>query len=344
MQGSAPARDITFPGRGGVLVRAVRHHDDHARLDAGALDDYLPFSQHEIEDADLVGRPWTADQLQFIRHEGPVRLVHGRPGSGKTTVLWKAVEARSGQRVLYPTWSRELTAAAEEHFRAFAPADVRVEARDFATFLGEVCGADVERRRLSESRALFAAATARLGRRQAGPWANRDAALHAEVRVMLLGLAVPGDTDSIPAGGLVRLSDATYRDRRAGDDGVGRPPASPAVEIVEEARRLGIDSTGAALTTTCFRVGVARDPRGHALGAGSLELGIGPCRTVSSPASGDWALERSDHPGVLGPLRLSPGTLHTSTSRSISFHLASGASPERAAGSDHLVGGPQRRA
>ena len=195
VEGSAPARDITFPGRGGVLVRAVRHCDDHGRLDAGVLDDYLPFSQHEIEVADLVGRPWTADQLQFVRHEGPVRLVHGRPGSGKTTVLWKAVEARSGQRVLYLTWSRELTAAAEEHFRAFAPADVQVEARDFATFLGEVCGADVDRLPLSESRALFATATARLGRRPAGPWANRDAALHAEVRAMLLGLAVPGDTD-----------------------------------------------------------------------------------------------------------------------------------------------------
>ena len=195
VRGSALARDITFPGRGGVLVRAVRHHDDHGRLDAGVLDDYLPFSQHEIEVADLVGRPWTADQLQFVRHEGPVRLVHGRPGSGKTTVLWKAVEARSGQRVLYLTWLRELTAAAEEHFRAFAPADVQVEARDFATFLGEVCGADVDRLPLSESRALFATATARLGRRPAGPWANRDAALHAEVRAMLLGLAVPGDTD-----------------------------------------------------------------------------------------------------------------------------------------------------
>ena len=46
--GKRPARDITFPGRGGVLVRAVRHHDDDGRLDAGVLDDYLPFSQHEI--------------------------------------------------------------------------------------------------------------------------------------------------------------------------------------------------------------------------------------------------------------------------------------------------------
>ena len=69
---------------------------------------------------------------------------------------------------------------------------------------------------------MFAAATARVGRRQAGPWGDGDAALHAEVRAMLLGRAVPGDSESIAAGELVRLSDATYRDRRAGDDGVGR--------------------------------------------------------------------------------------------------------------------------
>ena len=155
----------------------------------------------------------------------------GRPGSGKTTVLWKAVEACSGQRVLYLTWSRELTAAAEEHFRAFVPADVRVDARDFATFLGEVCGSDVDRRPLSAGRQAFATATARLGRRQVGPWADRDAALHAEVRAILLGRAVPGDTDSIPAGDLVRLSDTAYRDRRAGDDGVGRAAASALLKV-----------------------------------------------------------------------------------------------------------------
>ena len=231
LQGSRPACEIEFPDRGGILVRAVRHHDDHEPLAAGALDDYLSFSQHEIEDADLVGRPWTPVQLQFVEHEGPVRLVHGRPGSGKTTVLWKAVEARSGQRVLYLTWSRELTTTAEQHFRAFAPADVRVDARDFATFLGEVCGADVERRPLAESRAGFASAVARLGRRQVGPWAGRDAAIHAEVRAILIGRAVPGDSSCVPAGDLVRLSDAAYRDRRADDNGVGRSAAAALLRV-----------------------------------------------------------------------------------------------------------------
>ena len=231
VQGSRPTRTIEFPDRGGILVRAVRHHDDHEPLDAGALDDYLPFSQHEIEDDDFVGRPWTPVQLQFVEHEAPVRVVHGRPGSGKTTVLWKAVEARTGQRVLYLTWSRELTTTAGEHFRAFAPADVRVEARDFATFLGEVRGADVERRPLADSRAAFNAAIARLGRKLLGPWTGREEALHAEVRAILMGRAVPGDGDCVSPDGVARLSDASYRDRRAGGAGLGRAAATACLKV-----------------------------------------------------------------------------------------------------------------
>ena len=83
---------------------------------------------------------------------------------------------------------------------------------------------------LGSSKRAFAAATARLGRRQVGPWADRDAVLHAEVRAILLGRSVPGDTDSIPAGDLVRLSYTAYRDRRA-DDGVGRAAASALLKV-----------------------------------------------------------------------------------------------------------------
>ena len=56
--------------------------------------------------------------------------------------------------------------------------------------------------------------------------ADRDAALYAEVRAMLFGRAVPGGTDSVPAGEMVRLTDAAERDRRSDDDGVGRAAAT----------------------------------------------------------------------------------------------------------------------
>ena len=55
--------------------------------------------------------------------------------------------------------------------------------------------------------------------------------LHAEVRAILLGRSVPGDTDSIPAVDLVRLSYTAYRDRRADDDGVGRAAASALLKV-----------------------------------------------------------------------------------------------------------------
>ena len=94
-----------------------------------------------------------------------------------------------------------------------------------------MCGADIERLSLCESRARFAAATARLGRRQVGPWSDRNAALHAEVRAMLLAHAVPGGADTIAAGEMVRLSDAAYRDRRADDRGVGRAAVSALLKV-----------------------------------------------------------------------------------------------------------------
>ncbi len=51
-------------------------------------------------------------------------------------------------------------------------------------------------------------------------------------RPVLLGRAAPGDTDSIPAGDVVRLSGAAYRDRRADDDGEGRPAVSAMLHVV----------------------------------------------------------------------------------------------------------------
>ena len=232
-QGSAPTHGFDFPtaSRNGILARAVRHHDDNGVLGAGQLDDYFSFCEIE-EDEGFVGCSWTPSQLRFVNDDSPVRLVHGRPGSGKTTALWQAIEARSKQSVLYLTWSRELATIAGEHFRAFAPADVQVATRDFTTFLGEVRGDDVSRRTLAESRAVFAEAVSRLSSMLLGPWAGRLDALHAELRAMYIGRAVPGkDNCHLPEGGLARLSCAAYRDLRAGPRGVGRQAADALLQI-----------------------------------------------------------------------------------------------------------------
>lgn len=245
-QGGRPVAALDLP-QGDILVRAVRHHDDHDALGAGTLGDYLPFHQHEMEDESLVGRPWTDDQLQFVEASDPVRVVLGRPGSGKTTVLWRAVEARSGHRVLYLTWSRDLTRFAREHFTAFAPEGVHVDARDFLSFLGEICRADVRRQTLHESQTAFLRLIKRLMASVIGPWAGRESALFAEVRAFLIGRAIPDETGGEP-GGAPRLSDSAYLDQRGRGSGVGRAAAEALLKAMGSLESGAIEAVFPELT------------------------------------------------------------------------------------------------
>lgn len=232
-QGARPVKQLDVPP-GNVLVRAVRHHDDHSPLTAGELDDYLPMEQPDLTGESYVAPAWTHEQLEFVRGEDPVRFVVGRPGSGKTTVLWNAIETRNDARVLYLTWSRDLLQVTRQRLRAFASEDVRVETRwDFTSFLSELCGEDVRRISLAGSQDLLRDVTRRIPAAALGPWSGRDRALHAELRAFLVGRARPGQPDSVPWQGLVRLTDTAYLDQRGPAGGVGRSAAGALLGVVD---------------------------------------------------------------------------------------------------------------
>lgn len=212
-KGSRHAQSLSL-GESDIVVRAIRHHDDHAALEGGDPSDYIAFTAESSRDTSMFESPWTAEQLAFIDSDSPVRVVVGRPGSGKTTVLWHAIETRGHQRVLYITWSRDLVQSAVEHFAAFAPIDARIDAIDYTTFLGEVRGDDVPRRTLAESHEAFVRVAEHLSAKTLGPWAGRLIELHAEIRARLLGRALAHTPSCVEQGGVLRLSDDIYLSER----------------------------------------------------------------------------------------------------------------------------------
>ncbi len=249
-----------------IVVRDVRHHDDHTPLATGPLGDYLHLATSDELIEDIAGSPWTREQIDFVDDQTPVRVIIGRPGSGKTTVLWKAVEARTDERVLYLTWSSALTRHAEERFRSFAPVGVDIVARDFTTFLGEFRRADVPRQTLGESRKKFRNALTRLGR-DAGPWARRPHALHAELRGFFFGRAAPGNTRAAGDGAIARLHDDAYAELRGDYEGVGEKAAKALLRVTQPLLRdrdrlTGIFPELAAATEAVERLRQDRIPAG----------------------------------------------------------------------------------
>lgn len=230
-QGTRQTRRFRSLQRNSILLRAVRHHDDHSPLNVGRLMDYFPLDWMDLdgESASCFETPWTDVQQLFALEDKPVRLVYGYPGSGKTAALWRAVEARSSGKTLYLSWSRSLTAHARARFSAFAPPGAVVDARDFGTFLGELCGADVRRQSLAASRQAFRGAFEwwRISDHE-GPWRNRMDALHAELRAVLFGCAVPGMYEC--DGDDARLSDAAYL--RGGVSSVGPNAGNHVLELL----------------------------------------------------------------------------------------------------------------
>jgi hypothetical protein len=204
--GTRQVQHLPLPANA-VVVRDVRHHDDHSPLLAGLSEDYLQIGQGEILGEGIGDKPWTDEQMAIVLSSDPVRVVLGRPGSGKTMALWRTVEVRSNERVLYLTWSSMLRSMTEERFATFAPADSTICVRTFNHFLSELSGRDVPFRPYQDTENQFLQAVDQMPAVELGPWKNRREDLFAEMRAYLIGQASRVDVhEPVP-----RQSDAEYR-------------------------------------------------------------------------------------------------------------------------------------
>ena len=210
---SIPAEGAGFP-EVAIVLRAVRHHDDHTPLQIGELtQDYFPITRTDLEDDTFIEQPWTESQNDFIRSEALVRILIGNPGSGKTTALWRAVLA-SGRNVLYLTWSDRLASTAKEHFDCFCGDNVRVTKRSIRNFWGALLRRDVPFVTPSEGLRLFAKTLRSINPTISGDWRKFEKCLHAEARAVVYGMAMSPQSDATSC-----LTQADYLRIRQGELG-----------------------------------------------------------------------------------------------------------------------------
>jgi len=187
-KGNNPTKDTSLNDQD-VVIRSIRHHDDHSPLTIGNLSDYDYIERSDlIKDGDFFKSPWNKEQITFVNSDKPIRIAQGKPGSGKTTVLWEAVNLRSNQKVLYVTWSQKLINEARKHFSAFAPTGTTVIEYDFSTIVSQICGVDIPRQSLAASRDLFISALPSGSKYDIlGPWKGLEHELFAEIRAYFIG-------------------------------------------------------------------------------------------------------------------------------------------------------------
>lgn len=187
-KGSNPTKDSNLMDND-IVIRAIRHHDDHSPLKIGDLTDYDTIERQDlVKENGYYKSPWNSEQVAFVQSDKPIRIAQGKPGSGKTTVLWESVDLRTNQKVLYVTWSQKLINEARKHFTAFAPLGTSVIEHDFSTIVSQICGTDIPRQSLAKSRDIFLSSLPQGSKKEIlGPWIGLEKELFAEIRAYYFG-------------------------------------------------------------------------------------------------------------------------------------------------------------
>ncbi|MDP2996245.1 MAG: hypothetical protein Q8N47_02075 [Bryobacterales bacterium] len=200
---------------GAIFIRDIRHHDDHSELLPQALaDHYLPIAAKDLRSQELVPAPWTPAQARFASARQKIRIIKGHPGSGKTTALWNAAEAATARSALYITYSRDLAALAQAHFRRYAPAGQQFRVVTFANFVRELTESQTPHESENDSRRRFVKQLVTLPPRLLGPWADERRAMYDEIHAHLIGAALPVQIGRFGPCNSPRLHDRDYRDQR----------------------------------------------------------------------------------------------------------------------------------
>ena len=230
-----------------VFLRDIRHHDDHAPLDAGSLsNDYLPMSVSDLRGDEYAPEPWTPSQARFARSRGGTRILKGHPGSGKTTALLHAADESQAERVLYLTFSRDLAALARDYFDRFFSDARTFTVLTYPAWIAQLTGQRGDEPDLAAARARFRRDLAN-HQRSLGPWQNDIDGLYDEMHAHLVGAALPEKSGRFPKAERVRLPESAYRAQRTRYLG-----AAATDNVIEAARRLDRDSKEAPLADRYF--------------------------------------------------------------------------------------------
>jgi len=179
---------------GDILVREIRHHDNHDPCNLGRATDYFEFKYRDFQEEGYVGSESGLESLRkVVQSRDPIRLVTGLPGTGKTLALWRSIEAAENEKILYLTWSEKLAEDTRTRFTAYAPESVKVDVLTFREFIRQRVSKHFPEIGLDESRRLFGYALANEPAGNLGDWRDKKTELFSEIRGNLLGLAIPSD-------------------------------------------------------------------------------------------------------------------------------------------------------
>jgi hypothetical protein len=238
--GAPPVATLPLPADG-VLVRAVRHHDETSDpLSPGGLPEhYIELHPKELANEPATyGLAFNSDQREIAGSTSAVRFIKGHPGSGKTTTLWLAASLIEGQRGLYLTCNARLVADAEQYFRSLGPRSLSLSVLTFDRLIAGLLGEDEVPQRGDPAVDAFIRAVRADHWGMLGPWQGRLHELYDELHAHAVGRALPVAWRSLPpSDGPIVERDAYLALRH---DVLGKPAARVAATIAEHLRDAGL--------------------------------------------------------------------------------------------------------